>query len=124
MQALPIEPQVQLALSVHPQHSIKSTALQEKTNAALRMKGSPYRIAEVTITATLPPQIGFSITRVGDVEETLTGREIDSSHLVEEVLAEEATAGDGSISLPAFETGADVTGGLEAGALDDQQILP
>ena len=44
----------------------------------------------------------------------MTGSEIDSSHLVEEVLAEEAAAGDGSISLPAFETGADATGGLEA----------
>ena len=69
---------------------IKSTALQEKTNAALRLKGSPYRIAEVTITATLPPQIGFSIARVGDVEEVLTGDEVDSSALVHEVLAEEA----------------------------------
>src|SRR4029079_16061881 len=69
---------------------IKATALQEKSNAALRAKGSPYRIAEVTITATLPPQVGFSIARVGDVEETLTGREIDSSALVHEVLADEA----------------------------------
>lgn len=69
---------------------IKSTALQEKTNAALRKKGSPYRIAEVTITATLPPQIGFSIARVGDVEEMLTGEEVDSSALVQEVLADEA----------------------------------
>src|SRR3954447_17916739 len=64
---------------------IKSTALQEKTNAALRQKGSPYRIAEVTITATLPPQIGFSIARVGDIEETLTGHEVDSIELLDEV---------------------------------------
>ena len=73
---------------------IKSTALQEKTNASLRAKGSPYRIAEVTVTATFPPQVGFSIARVGDVEEALTGREVDSSLLVQSVLAEEAK-GDG-----------------------------
>src|SRR4029077_21080533 len=69
---------------------IKATALQEKTNGSLRTKGSPYRIAEVTITATFPPQIGFSISRVGDIEEQLTGDEVDSSELVQEVLAEEA----------------------------------
>ena len=73
---------------------IKATALQEKTNGALRLKGSPYRIAEVTITATLPPQIGFSISRVGDIEERLTGNEIDSAALVQEVLAEEAVAAE------------------------------
>src|SRR5262245_14135821 len=73
---------------------IKATALQEKANAALRAKGSPYRIAEVQITATLPPQVGFSIARVGDVEEELTGREVDSSALVHEVLAEEAAASE------------------------------
>src|SRR5258706_14799333 len=38
---------------------IKATALQERTNLALRDKGSAYRIAEITITATIPPQIGF-----------------------------------------------------------------
>src|SRR3990170_6367393 len=30
---------------------IKATALQEKANASLRTKGSPYRISEITITA-------------------------------------------------------------------------
>jgi hypothetical protein len=61
---------------------IKATALQEKANNSLRAKGSPYRIGEITITATIPPQVGFSIARVGDVEEVLTGREVDSADLV------------------------------------------
>ena len=64
---------------------IKATALQEKANASLRQKGSPYRIAEITITATIPPQIGFSIARIGDAEEELTGHEVASMQLVESV---------------------------------------
>ena len=36
---------------------IKSTALQEMTNNSLREKQSPYRIAEVNITASIPPGI-------------------------------------------------------------------
>ena len=69
---------------------IKATAIQEKTNKSLRAKGSAYRVAEVTITATLPPQIGFSIARLGEIEEALTGHEKDSSELLGQVLAEEA----------------------------------
>lgn len=97
---------------------IKSTALQEKTNAALRTKGSPYRIAEVTITATLPPQIGFSIARVGDIDEVLTGQEVDSSALVQEVLAEEAAEA-------AANGGAGTPEGLQVGEeLSEESILP
>jgi hypothetical protein len=103
---------------------IKSTALQEKTNAALRAKGSPYRIAEVTITATLPPQIGFSIARIGDVEEALTGAEVDSSQLVQAVIAEEAAAAETNGSVPAYETGDEVVTDTEAVVEDDQAILP
>ncbi|MBA3740097.1 MAG: hypothetical protein H0W98_02985 [Chloroflexi bacterium] len=47
---------------------IKATALQEKANGHLRAKGSAYRVAEITITASLPPQVGFSISRIGDPE--------------------------------------------------------
>jgi len=48
---------------------IKATALQEKANGHLRAKGSAYRVGEITITASLPPQVGFSISRIGDPEE-------------------------------------------------------
>jgi hypothetical protein len=72
---------------------IKATALQEKANASLRAKGSPYRIAEITITATIPPQIGFSIGRIGDTEEELTGREVASMQLVDTV----EDASDGAV---------------------------
>jgi hypothetical protein len=63
---------------------IKATALQEKTNSALREKRSAYRIGELTITATIPPQIGFAITRISDDElEELRASTVESSELVE-----------------------------------------
>jgi len=56
---------------------------QEKANAALKVKGSIYRIAEITITATIPPQIGFAVARIGDVEEEeLSPRAVQSSELL------------------------------------------
>ena len=48
---------------------IKATTIQERTNAALRDKRSAYRVAEIVITAAFPPQISFSIARMGDVGE-------------------------------------------------------
>src|SRR5947209_6687806 len=48
---------------------IHATAAQEKTNKALREKGSQYRISEMYLTASIPPQVGFYIARVGDAEE-------------------------------------------------------
>lgn len=69
---------------------IKSTALQEMTNRALRKKGSPYRVAEIVITASIPPGVSFTIGRVHDDESH--GEELISSvELVEEAkLADEA----------------------------------
>ena len=61
---------------------IKATALQERANAALRAKKSAYRIAEITVTATIPPQIGFSIQRVGDATEWDLEQGVDSAILV------------------------------------------
>ena len=72
---------------------IKSTALQEMTNASLREKKSPYRIAEVNITASIPPGITFAISRVD--EGDLTGAEVSSEELVEEM----PTTGQSLISL-------------------------
>lgn len=63
---------------------IRATALQERANDALREKRSAYRIGELTITATIPPQIGFSITRISDDElEELRASPVESSALVE-----------------------------------------
>src|SRR4029078_12004921 len=64
---------------------IKSTALQEMTNASLREKKSPYRVAEVNITASIPPGITFAISRVDDVD--LVGGEVSSETLFEEMPA-------------------------------------
>ena len=74
---------------------IKATALQEKANASLRTKGSPYRVSEIVITATIPPQVSFSIGRVGEVEEELTGRELSST----QIAAQEGLHEDVVISL-------------------------
>ena len=53
------------------------------TNDSLRAKKSPYRIAEVNITASIPPGITFSISRVDDVD--LVGGEVSSEELGEEM---------------------------------------
>ena len=63
---------------------IKATAIQEVANRSLRQKGSTYRIGEITITATIPPQIGFSIVRLGDepaeeVTELLSSSELTAA---------------------------------------------
>ncbi|HET8784280.1 MAG TPA: hypothetical protein VFM38_01495, partial [Candidatus Limnocylindrales bacterium] len=34
---------------------VRATALQEMTNRSLREKASPYRIAEISISASIPP---------------------------------------------------------------------
>lgn len=60
---------------------IKSTALQEMTNNSLREKQSPYRIAEVNITASIPPGITFSISRSDDKGEVVTGTTVSSASL-------------------------------------------
>ncbi len=60
---------------------IKSTALQEMTNKALREKQSPYRISEVSITASIPPGISFAISRMDDKEEVVTGTTVSSAAL-------------------------------------------
>jgi hypothetical protein len=69
---------------------IKSTALQELTNASLREKKSPYRISEVGITASIPPGVTFAITRMDSHEETITGTVVSSEMLVDEQVPGEA----------------------------------
>jgi hypothetical protein len=89
---------------------IKATALQEKANAALRAKKSPYRIAEVVISAAIPPQVSFSIARVGgDIEDEIPDDVRDSSELVDVATGEEGAvlALDGS-GPPVDEIGDDV----------------
>ena len=63
---------------------IKATALQEKTNKALRLKGSPYRIAEISISAAIPPSVSFAISRIDDPEEEVTGEELSSVEILAE----------------------------------------
>ena len=67
---------------------IKATALQERANRSLRDKSSAYRVAEITITATMPPQIGFSISRIGDIDgDDLPTVELISSDELEAAVA-------------------------------------
>ncbi len=63
---------------------IKATALQEMTNRSLRGKGSPYRIGEISISASIPPAVSFAITRLGDEEEDVGTTVVSSSELVEQ----------------------------------------
>ena len=64
---------------------IKATALQEMTNKSLRSKGSPYRISEISISASIPPAVTFAIQRLGD-EEEIGAAVVSSSELVEQIV--------------------------------------
>jgi hypothetical protein len=64
---------------------IKATSLQERANAALRDKGSPYRVSEIGIAASIPPQVTFSIGRIDDPEPVPAGQLVESTELVEEL---------------------------------------
>ena len=79
---------------------IKATALQEKTNASLRDKRSPYRISEISISASIPPGISFVISRI-DEGEILSGTAVTSAELAailpetdDAVIALDGTTGD------------------------------
>ncbi|MGH2462264.1 MAG: hypothetical protein ACRDFZ_01390, partial [Candidatus Limnocylindria bacterium] len=67
-------------------------------NASLRAKRSPYRISEVVISAAIPPQVSFTIARIDDVEEEISGEVRESSELVAPVAGEQGAvlALDGS----------------------------
>jgi hypothetical protein len=79
---------------------IRATAVQEKTNDALRRKGSLYRIAEIQISATIPPGINFGIGRLE--EQDARGRAsvelLDAEPDAEPVLALDGEATDGEMT--------------------------
>lgn len=77
---------------------IKATALQEKTNASLRDKQSPYRIGEISISASIPPGISFVISRIGE-GEVISGHAVTSAELLETIpdSGEAVIALDGTI---------------------------
>jgi hypothetical protein len=77
---------------------IKATALQERANAALRAKGSVYRISQVEIGAAIPPSITFAISRIEDAGERLSGQERSSADLVAA-----GSAGDGAEPVLALD---------------------
>ena len=74
---------------------VRATWLQETTNAALREKGSPYRIAELSITASIPPGVTFTIGRIGQPMETVQGE----VHPSEELIKHDPLAGEIVIAL-------------------------
>jgi hypothetical protein len=75
---------------------IKATALQEMTNRSLRTKGSLYRISDISISASIPPGVSFSISRIDDQEEAIAGEVHSSSDLVK---AADADASELVLSL-------------------------
>jgi hypothetical protein len=75
---------------------VKATSLQEKANASLKERGSAYRIGEITIGASFPPSIQFSIERIDDPDQTL----LDSSTLLEKAAASpDAVVADAIVGL-------------------------
>lgn len=77
---------------------IKATALQERTNASLRAKGSVYRVQEVVIGASIPPAISFSIARIGEHPDEELHAALSSEELIGGVIHQGGTiqALDGS----------------------------
>lgn len=74
---------------------VRATWLQETTNASLREKGSPYRIAELSITASIPPGVTFTIGRIGEQRETVQGE----VHLSRELIEQDPLAGEVVLAL-------------------------
>lgn len=90
---------------------VKATSLQEKANASLKDRGSAYRIGEITIGASFPPSIHFSIERIDDPNLDL----LDSSTLLEKAAAAAASDPD---AIPEAIVGLDGTS-IDAGSLDE-----
>lgn len=67
---------------------IKATALQERTNARLREKGSIYRIGELQVTASIPPGLSFVILRVDEPGGDTTAERRSSTEILAAELAE------------------------------------
>jgi hypothetical protein len=93
---------------------IKATALQELTNKSLRHKGSPYRIAEISISASIPPAVSFAIGRLGDEPEEVVGEVVTSAELIDRsveagelVLALDGTTVDEGAVAPTATSDAD-----------------
>ena len=63
---------------------VKATSLQERANASLKERNSVYRIGEITIGASIPPSIQFTITRADEPHGNL----LDSSTLLANLKAE------------------------------------
>jgi hypothetical protein len=98
---------------------IKATALQEIANKALREKGSPYRISEITISATIPPGVNFAIGRIDDPEAV--AEQVKAST---ELVA--ASSGDGDIlSLTGASDVAELAEEVADGAISvDPELAP
>ena len=89
---------------------VKATSLQEKANASLKERGSAYRIGEITIGASFPPSIQFSIERIDDPDAAL----LDSSTLLEKAAA--AAGSDPNALI------ADAIVGLDGTAIDQDAL--
>jgi hypothetical protein len=63
---------------------VRATALQEMTNKSLRQKGSPYRISEISISASIPPAVAFAISRLDEEPEEVGDEVVSSSELIEQ----------------------------------------
>jgi hypothetical protein len=99
---------------------IKATALQELTNQSLRRKGSPYRIAEIEISASIPPAVSFAIGRLGDEPEEVVGEVVTSSELVER----SADAGELVLALDGTTVDPAAVAAAAPDAVDSQAMPP
>ena len=56
---------------------------------SLREKGSIYRISEITVTASIPPQIGFAIARGDDADIAVPAGGVTSSELADRLATDD-----------------------------------
>lgn len=113
---------------------IKATALQEQTNKSLRTKGSPYRISEISIAATIPPGVTFAIGRIDDEPEALGEVVVSSAELLESgpdtselVLSLDGTTVDEAVlsaGTPAGSEGTAAVGDAPAGEAAPAVLSP
>jgi hypothetical protein len=92
---------------------VKATSLQERANASLQERGSVYRIGEITIGASIPPSIQFSIERIDDPQSAF----FDSTALLEKAGKDGApVATEAIVSLDGTAVDSET---LDAGADDE-----
>jgi hypothetical protein len=81
----------------------KATLIQERVNTRLLSQKSAYRIGSLSVTVSIPPNISFGISRIGDLDasgstpaqtDALDAAEVPDAPLLPDIAPTEATPTD------------------------------